>query len=327
MVPDRPLRLGEVFAETIHLYGRRRSAAVGLGLIEAGAFLVSRVVPGLFSVLVLALAFTALYAAAARLVAGDSFTAAWQHVGGRVPVLVVLTFVVAVPFAIAVGYLFLLVLAVLWLALSGFSIPVAMIEERADVEGSLDRLAYSLHRSVLLARAEYLHAAGVVAALVIVYLVLGTLIGVSLIGFADNGGVAAAALVQLVLGALLLPRPRRPLLRAAGTGRCILARRRPRVGGEMPKYLMLSTLSDQGLQTLRANPDRLREVNKDVEELGAKVLHQWFVLGPHDFVNIVEAESSSVIAEVSIALGARGSVHTQSYEMLEVDDLMKLLGA
>jgi uncharacterized protein with GYD domain len=95
----------------------------------------------------------------------------------------------------------------------------------------------------------------------------------------------------------------------------------------MPKFLMLSTLSEQGLQTLRANPERLREVNKDVEELGAKVLHQWFVLGPHDFVNIVEAESSSVIAEVSIALGARGSVHTQSYEMLEVDDLMKLLGA
>jgi uncharacterized protein with GYD domain len=94
----------------------------------------------------------------------------------------------------------------------------------------------------------------------------------------------------------------------------------------MPKYLMLSTLSEQGLQTLRANPDRLREVNKDVEELGAKVLHQWFVLGPHDFVNIVEAESSAVIAEVSIALGARGSVHTQSYEMLEVDDLIKLLG-
>ena len=94
----------------------------------------------------------------------------------------------------------------------------------------------------------------------------------------------------------------------------------------MPKYLMLSTLSEQGLQTLRANPERLREVNKDVEELGAKVVHQWFVLGPHDFVNIVEAESSSVIAEVSIALGARGSVHTQSYEMLEVDDLIKLLG-
>ena len=93
----------------------------------------------------------------------------------------------------------------------------------------------------------------------------------------------------------------------------------------MPKYLMLSTLSDQGLQTLRANPDRLREVNKDVEELGAKVLHQWFLLGPHDFVNIIEADGASIIAKVSIALGARGSVHTQSYEMLEVDDLISLL--
>jgi uncharacterized protein with GYD domain len=93
----------------------------------------------------------------------------------------------------------------------------------------------------------------------------------------------------------------------------------------MSKYLMLSTLSEQGLQTLRANPERVREVNKDVEELGAKVVHQWFLLGPHDFVNIVEAPDASTIAKLSVALGARGSVHTQSYEMLEVDDLLDLL--
>jgi uncharacterized protein with GYD domain len=94
----------------------------------------------------------------------------------------------------------------------------------------------------------------------------------------------------------------------------------------MPKYLMLSTLSERGLQTLRANPERVREVNKDVEELGVKVLYQWFLLGPHDFVNIVEATDSSAIAKVSVALGARGSVHTESYEMLEVDELLNLLG-
>jgi len=95
----------------------------------------------------------------------------------------------------------------------------------------------------------------------------------------------------------------------------------------MPKYLMLSTLSEQGLQTLRANPERVQEVNKDVEEMGAKVVHQWFVLGPYDFVNIIEAEDASTIARISVALGARGSVHTQSYEMLEVDDLLNLLGS
>jgi uncharacterized protein with GYD domain len=95
----------------------------------------------------------------------------------------------------------------------------------------------------------------------------------------------------------------------------------------MPKYLMLSSLSEQGLQTLRANPERVREVNKDVEEMGARVVHQWFVLGPYDFVNIVEAPDASTIARISVALGARGSVHTQSYEMLEVDDLLNLLSA
>ena len=37
----------------------------------------------------------------------------------------------------------------------------------------------------------------------------------------------------------------------------------------MPTYLMLTTLTPQGVQTLKANPSRLREVNRDVEELGA----------------------------------------------------------
>ena len=57
--------------------------------------------------------------------------------------------------------------------------------------------------------------------------------------------------------------------------------------------LMLTTLTPQGVQTLKANPSRLREVNRDVEELGAKVLHQWATLGEYDFVNIVEAPDAA----------------------------------
>ena len=93
----------------------------------------------------------------------------------------------------------------------------------------------------------------------------------------------------------------------------------------MPKYLMLSQLSEQGLQTLRANPERVREVNKDVEELGVKVLHQWFVLGPHDFVNIVEAPDDLTIAKVSIALGARGSAKLESLPLIAVDAFLSSL--
>src|ERR671936_687145 len=85
----------------------------------------------------------------------------------------------------------------------------------------------------------------------------------------------------------------------------------------MPTYILLTTLTAQGVQTLRANPDRLREVNRDVEELGARVLHQWAVLGPFDFVNVVEAPDDATIAKVSITLGARGSAKIQSLSVLE----------
>ena len=75
----------------------------------------------------------------------------------------------------------------------------------------------------------------------------------------------------------------------------------------MPTYLMLTTLTEKGVQTLHANPARLAEVNRDVEEMGAKVLHQWAALGAYDFVNIVEAPDDLTIAKVSIALGARAA--------------------
>jgi uncharacterized protein with GYD domain len=95
----------------------------------------------------------------------------------------------------------------------------------------------------------------------------------------------------------------------------------------MPTYIMLSKLNEQGLQTLRANPDRIREVNKDVEELGARVLHQWFMLGPFDFVNIVEAEDAKAVARVSVAISARGSTQLQTYEAINVDELLGLLSS
>jgi uncharacterized protein with GYD domain len=93
----------------------------------------------------------------------------------------------------------------------------------------------------------------------------------------------------------------------------------------MPIYILLSTLSQQGVQTLRSNPDRLREVNRDVEELGAKVLHQWATLGEFDFVNIVEAADEAAIARVSVALAARGSTKVRTLPALTIDDFLNAL--
>jgi uncharacterized protein with GYD domain len=93
----------------------------------------------------------------------------------------------------------------------------------------------------------------------------------------------------------------------------------------MPTYLMLTTLTEKGVQTLHANPGRLREVNRDVEEMGAKVLHQWAVLGEYDFVNIIEAPDDLTVAKVSLALGARGSAKLASLPLLAIDDVLATL--
>lgn len=93
----------------------------------------------------------------------------------------------------------------------------------------------------------------------------------------------------------------------------------------MPTYIMLTSLTAQGIQTLKSNPERLREVNSDVEELGAKVLHQWATLGPFDFVNVVDAPDAATIARVSVALGARGSAKLQTLTALPIDELLGAL--
>ena len=93
----------------------------------------------------------------------------------------------------------------------------------------------------------------------------------------------------------------------------------------MPTYLMLTRLTEKGVHTLHANPGRLREVNRDVEEMGGKVLHQWAALGEYDFVNVVEAPDDLTVAKISLALGARGSAQLESLPLISVEELLSTL--
>jgi uncharacterized protein with GYD domain len=79
------------------------------------------------------------------------------------------------------------------------------------------------------------------------------------------------------------------------------------------------------VQTLKSNPERLKQVNQDVAELGCKVLHQWATLGEFDFVNVVEAPDIATVAKVSVALGARGSTRIETLPALEIDEFMRTL--
>ncbi len=76
----------------------------------------------------------------------------------------------------------------------------------------------------------------------------------------------------------------------------------------MQTYILLAKLTAEGRKTVQERPGRVTEVNQDVEAMGAKVVSQWAVLGPYDFVSVVEAPDNETIAQVSLALGGRGTV-------------------
>lgn len=93
----------------------------------------------------------------------------------------------------------------------------------------------------------------------------------------------------------------------------------------MPKYLMLTTLGPDGAATLREKPERVKEVNAEVEALGVRVLEQFALLGPYDFCNILEAPDEKVMAKVALVLGSRGTVKTLTLTAIPVDDYIAAL--
>jgi len=93
----------------------------------------------------------------------------------------------------------------------------------------------------------------------------------------------------------------------------------------MPTFVMLSTLTPEGVQTIKNNPSRIQEVNKEIEQLGATVKAQWAVLGQYDFVNIVEAPDETTMSRVSLELGSRGTARYESLVAIPVDDFISAI--
>jgi len=91
----------------------------------------------------------------------------------------------------------------------------------------------------------------------------------------------------------------------------------------MPYYVMLSRLTESGAETIKLRPERIREVDKELERFGLTVHHQFAVLGRYDFVNIVEAPDNLSVARAALELGSRGSVHIETLAAIPVDEFMK----
>ncbi len=89
----------------------------------------------------------------------------------------------------------------------------------------------------------------------------------------------------------------------------------------MAIYVMLTTLTDEGRKTVKSNPKRLEEVNQEVEAMGVKIVAQYALLGPYDFINILEAPDNKTVSRVAIELGSRGTLQTMTMAAMPIEEL------
>ncbi len=94
----------------------------------------------------------------------------------------------------------------------------------------------------------------------------------------------------------------------------------------MAKYIILSRITSEGLETLKENPKRIKEVNEEIaQKYGVKVIHQFLVMGPYDFVNVVEAPDNSAVVKMAVELGSRGTVQTITMPAIEAEEFINLM--
>jgi uncharacterized protein with GYD domain len=97
----------------------------------------------------------------------------------------------------------------------------------------------------------------------------------------------------------------------------------PKGGPAMPYYVILSNLTDEGRKTIKQRPERILEVNKEIEGMGVKVLKQYALLGMYDIVNIVEAPDNETVMRMSVDIGSRGSVQMTTLPAVPVEEFIK----
>jgi uncharacterized protein with GYD domain len=91
----------------------------------------------------------------------------------------------------------------------------------------------------------------------------------------------------------------------------------------MPHYVILSNLTDEGRRTIKQKPERILEVNREIEAMGVKIQKQYALLGAYDFVNVVEAQDNETVMKMSVEIGARGSIKLMTLPAIPIEEFIK----
>ena len=93
----------------------------------------------------------------------------------------------------------------------------------------------------------------------------------------------------------------------------------------MGTFIALLDFTDQGIRDIKDSPHRADQFNEMAEQAGAKVLGQYWTIGSHDGVLILEAPNDEVAASILLALGASGNVRTTTLRAFEWADAQGLI--
>lgn len=78
----------------------------------------------------------------------------------------------------------------------------------------------------------------------------------------------------------------------------------------MATFIALLDYTDQGIRNIHDSPVRADRFQELAERAGAKVVAQYWTLGSHDGVLVLDAPDDETAASVLLALGASGNVRT-----------------
>ena len=90
-------------------------------------------------------------------------------------------------------------------------------------------------------------------------------------------------------------------------------------------FIALLDYTDQGIRNIKDSPHRADQFNEMAERAGARILSQYWTIGSHDGVLVLEAPSDEVAASILLALGASGNVRTTTLRAYEWADAQGLI--
>jgi len=93
----------------------------------------------------------------------------------------------------------------------------------------------------------------------------------------------------------------------------------------MSTYILLMSLTEQGIKSIKDAPARIEQGVKAFEAMGGKVIGFYTVMGQYDYVAIGEAPSDEVVMTFLLGLGALGNVRTTTLRAFTKEELAEFV--